>query len=725
MTNRPLYLAFLWHMHQPFYKDPMTGLYRLPWVRLHGTKDYLDMVEILLDFPDIKQTFNLTPSLLEQIVDYVENNARDRHLELTLKDASELDLEDKVFILENFFLANWDNMIKPFPRYHELLVRRGLHLIKGELMRVVKYFSTNDFLDLQVLFNLCWIDPLYRKKDPVLKSLVEKGRDYSEENKQLLISRQFSILKEILPRYKQMAERGQIEISASPFYHPILPLLCDTNAARIAMPDVRLPQGRFSHPEDARRQISMGLDYFEGIFGFRPVGIWPSEGSVSEKVVRIAAKEEIRWIGTDEDILSNSLGIRLRDASGHVIEPDILYRPYTFEDISIIFRDHRLSDLIGFVYQSWHPKDAAEDLLKKLIQAHASLPKDRPHLLTLILDGENAWEHYKNDGHDFLRYLYEGLSKEERLKTVRISEYLDEFDRGEPLSRLHAGSWINANYGIWIGHEEDNRAWDYLTETRHDIESFQKMNPERDLSEAWKSIYVAEGSDWNWWYGDEHQTESQKDFDELFRLNLMKVYREMGKELPQHLFVPVIREDRCITPSIMMRGFIEPRIDGIVTSYYEWYQGAYMDVKKSGGSMHKAASILSSLHYGFNKDNLFLRIDPAIPFSKFPHGAKISIHILKPAQFKILVPVKLTSLVAELFEKTDDVWIKVKDIADVAIQDILEIKIPFVEVKAKEKDEMNLFISILSNGEEMERCPWRGYITLTVPTPEFEAMMWY
>ncbi|MEW6162742.1 MAG: glycoside hydrolase family 57 protein [Nitrospirota bacterium] len=725
MTDKPLYIAFLWHMHQPFYRDPMTGVYRLPWVRLHGTKDYLDMVEILMEFPNIKQTFNLTPSLLEQILSYTEDNAVDRHLELTLKKASELDTEEKLFILENFFLANWDNMIKPFPGYYELLVRRGFHLIKGALMRMVRYFDTDDFLDLQVLFNLCWVDPMFRKKDPFLKALVEKGRNYTEEDKHMLISRQFSILKEIIPRYKEMAEKGQIEISISPFYHPILPLLCDTNSARIAMPDVRLPRKRFSYPEDAEKQIRMGLDYFERLFGYRPAGMWPSEGSVSEEVVRIAKKEGIRWIGTDEDILSNSIGKRLRDKSGNLIEPGILYRPYMFENASIIFRDHKLSDLIGFVYSRWDPKKAAEDLLNRLIKAQASMPKDRPYLLSIILDGENTWEYYKNDGHDFLRYLYEGLSKEKRLKTVTVSEYLNGHDKGEPLNRLYAGSWINANYSVWIGHEEDNRAWDYLTETRDDLEVSQKLNPEKNLSGAWKAIYVAEGSDWNWWYGDEHTTDTQQDFDELFRLNLIKVYKEIGRDVPLHLFVPVLREDRIIPPTITIRGFIEPKIDGIVTSYYEWYQGAYMDVKKSGGSMHRAESILSHLYYGFNKDNLFLRIDPVVPFGEFPDDTKFSIHILKPSQFKIVVPIKPPSSKAELLEKNDEVWVKIKDITDFAIQDIFEIKIPFKELKAKEKDEMNLFISTIKDGEEMERCPWRGYITLAVPTPEFEAMMWY
>ena len=725
MTDRPLYIAFLWHMHQPFYRDPVSGVYRLPWVRLHGTKDYLDMVEILTDFPDIKQTFNLTPSLLEQIQGYTENGAVDRHLEITLKRASELNMEEKFFMLDNFFLANWDNMIKPFPRYYELLVKRGFHLTKGDLQRIAKYFSTSDFLDLQVLFNLCWIDPILRKKDPALRALIEKGRNYTEEDKYLLIPKQLSILKNIIPRYKEMAEKGQIEISISPFYHPILPLLCDTNSAKISMPDVNLPQRRFQHPEDAEKQIKMGLDYFEKLFGYRPAGMWPSEGSVSEEALRIAKKEGIRWIGTDENILSNSISRKLRDASGNVIEPDILYRPYIFENVSMIFRDHQLSDLIGFVYSGWDSKSAAEDFINRMIHIHASMPKDKPHLLTIILDGENAWEYFKNDGHDFLTYLYEGLSKEKRLKTVKISEYLDEYDRGETLKRLHAGSWINANFRVWIGHEEDNRAWDYLTETRDNLEVFQKLNPAKNLSEAWKAIYIAEGSDWNWWYGDEHTTENHQDFDELFRLNLIKAYKEMKREVPQHLFVPVPREDRGIPPILTIRGFIEPKIDGIVTSYYEWYQGAYIDVKKSGGSMHRAESILSRLYYGFNKDNLFLRIDPVIPFKEFPDNSKFSIQIMKPLQLKVLLPVKPPSSKAEIFEKRNEVWVKIKDITDFAIQEIFEIRIPFNKLKAKENDEINLFVSVIRNGEEIERCPWKGFITLTVPTPDFEAMMWY
>jgi alpha-amylase/alpha-mannosidase (GH57 family) len=724
MTDNPLYISFLWHMHQPYYKDPFTGLYRLPWVRLHGTKDYLDMVEILAEFPQIKQTFNFTPSLLEQITDYAEHQARDRYLMVSLKKASELDIEDRLFMLENFFLANWDHMIKPFPRYFELLTKRGSRLVSSELRRMASYFSVHDFLDLQVLFNLCWMDPMFREKDPFLSMLVSKGRDFTEDEKVLLLERQLDLLKKIIPRYRGMVTDKRIELSVSPFYHPILPLLCDTNVARIALPEIRLPRKRFSHPEDAQHQIRMGIEYFEQVFGYRPVGMWPSEGSVSEEVLRLIAGEGIRWIGTDEDILSISLGKSLRDSSRNVTDSRSLYSPHLFEDVSMVFRDHNLSDLIGFEYARWDPRGAAEDLIAKLVHIRKSVPKDTPHLVSIILDGENAWEYYRDDGHDFLRYLYEGLSTEERLKTTTVSEFLDIRGPGSPLQRIHAGSWIYANFAVWIGHEEDNTAWDYLTETREDLQRFHEMNPDRNLADAWKSLYIAEGSDWNWWYGDDHSTENQKDFDELFRLYLMKVYREIGKEVPAHLFSPVLKEDRSVAPSVTIRGFIEPKIDGLVTSYYEWYQGAQLDTRKAGGSMHKSESTLSTLYYGFNKDFLFLRMDGMLPFRELPGDMNLSVDVTKPSQHRILVSFK-PSLHVELLRRTESGWSKIKDIPDMAADDIFEMKIPFSSLQANEKDEISFSVCVMKNGEEIERYPFRGHITLAVPTPDFEAMMWY
>lgn len=724
MTDKPLFVAFLWHMHQPYYKHPFTGLYHLPWVRLHGTKDYRDMVDILLDFPMIRQTFNVTPSLIEQIIDYTEHGAKDRFLIVSMKKADDLDADDRAFILEHFFLANWDHMIKPFPRYYELLIKRGTHLVSSEVKRMTTYFSVRDFLDLQVLFNLCWFDPMFRASDPFLKSLVEKGRDFTEDEKTLLIEKQREILKTIIPRYREMASAGSIELSVSPFYHPILPLLYDTNIAKVALPDIRLPKKRFAHPEDARQQIKMGIEFFERIFGYRPAGMWPSEGSVSEDVVKLIAEEGIRWIATDEDILARSLGTALRDGSRNVLDFGALYSPHRYHDVAIFFRDHTLSDLIGFDYMKWDPQRAAEDFVSRLLEIRRSVPEDRPHVVSIILDGENAWEHYRNDGHDFLRALYTRLAGEERLRTVTISEYLNAHDGGRPLSRLHPGSWIYGNFAIWIGHEEDNMAWDYLTETREDLQKAQDLDPTRDLSAAWKALYIAEGSDWNWWYGDEHTTENQEEFDELFRSHLMNVYREIGKEIPAHLFRPVLREDRSVIPTVFIRGFIEPRIDGVVTSYYEWYHAAYLETRKTGGSMHKSESLLTALYYGFNRECLFVRLDGSTPFRELIGDMELVFDIIAPRMRRIAVSFK-PDLRAALFEKRDGIWSVLQDIDDLAVDDIFEMKIPFRLVEAKERDEIIFSVVLLREGEEIERCPSRGYIAVTVPTPDFEAMMWY
>jgi alpha-amylase/alpha-mannosidase (GH57 family) len=724
MTDKPLHVVFLWHMHQPFYKDPMTGRYRLPWVRLHGTKDYLDMVEILDEFPAIKQNFNLVPSLLEQLTDYCENGATDTYLETSRKQASELDAEERRFMLENFFLAHWDNMIGLFPRYRELLVKRGTHPAGSELARTSRYFTDQDFLDLQVLFNLCWVDPLFRTKDPLLSALCRKGRNFTEEDKRMLLEKQMEILGRIISAYRQKAAEGRIELSCSPYYHPILPLLCDTDVARVSMPEVRLPGQRFRHPEDAVKQVRSGIEYFEETFGFRPAGMWPSEGSVSEEVLRIVSREGIKWVATDEGVLANSLRKKLRDASGEITEPGLLYRPYMFNDVSIIFRDRVLSDLIGFVYSQWDAARASQDLIHRLLGIRETLPSGGRYLVPIILDGENAWEYYKNDGRDFLLRLYEGLSREERLKTVTVSGSIGENGSGERLGGLFPASWINADFGIWIGHEEDNTAWEYLGHVRDKLEEFEKRNPGTPTEAAWKAIHVAEGSDWNWWYGEDHVSETQEEFDELFRLNLMDVFREMGTEVPEWLFVPVLKRDRSISPALAIRGFIYPTIDGMVTSYYEWYQGAELDVRKSGGSMHKSESLLATVHFGFNRDYLFLRMDPRVPFAEFGEDTEFVIVTSQPAERRITCPVRVGAIKGVLYEKADGGWKAAGEIEDAAVGEIFEIGIPFRSLGASEKDEIHLFVSVNRGGEEIERCPWRGHLGVIVPTENFEAMMW-
>lgn len=718
-------------MHQPYYKDPLTGVYRLPWVRLHGIKDYYDMTAILEDFPAVHQTFNLVPSLIEQLMDYIEGRAIDRFSEVSKIPAEDLTIGQKTFILSNFFLANLENMIKPFPRYHELFYKRGEIATKEDINRAIRYFLTQDFLDLQVLFNLSWFDPIFHKKYPYLQELINKGKNYTEEEKKSLLKTQIEVLRLITPEYKRLKEKGQIEISTSPFYHPILPLLYNTISAKVALPHVKLPENTFSHPEDVSAQIRMALEYFEGVFGFRPEGMWPSEGSVSQDIVKLIEEAGIKWIATDEGILSASLGIPLRDSSGHTKEPHRLYQPYTVGDnLSIIFRDHTLSDLIGFVYKGWDAKKAVDDFIGRLYRIKTSLPKDKAFIAPIILDGENAWEHYKNDGRDFLLYLYERLSKEEWLACATVSEYLKGNPPHTHINNLFAGSWINSNFSVWIGHEEDNIAWDMLYETRQSLSAHQQSNLDADLREAWQAIYIAEGSDWCWWYGDEHVTETRKEFDELFRANLIKVYKIIGKEAPKRLHLPILKEDRKIKPTVGIRGFITPKIDGEITSYYEWLNASRLDVEGTGGTMHMAETFISTIYYGFDLDNLYLRIDAKKPLIEISSGITFSFHFLKPTQIRIDVSAanpQDASHKPHAILYTDSEWKPqqfIKDIETLAINDILEIAVPFAFIGAKERDEIIFFLSILRDGSELERCPMRGCISLEAPRLKFEATMW-
>jgi alpha-amylase/alpha-mannosidase (GH57 family) len=737
LTDNPLHIAFLWHMHQPCYRDPFSGVYTLPWVRLHGVKDYLDMVRIVGEFPSMKQTFNVVPSLIEQLNDYIENGASDKYLALTLKAPSDLTHEERVFIVEYFFLANWDTMIKPYPRYYELLLKRGMRYSRNDLGRTIRYFSDQDLRDLQLLFNLVWIDPMFRESNPLLKELIEKGRDYTEEDKRQVIDTQLDILKRIIPEYRKLAASGQIEISVSPYYHPILPLLWDTDCAKISMPWAKLPKKRFSHPEDAIYQIRSGMEFCEKTFGFKPVGMWPSEGSVSEEVAAAISSEGIKWIATDEEVLARSLSKSLRSSEGYVLDSQALYRPYQYAGLSLFFRDHGLSDEIGFVYSGWPAEKAVDDFIGKLSHIRESLPGGRPFVVPIILDGENAWEYYQNDGQDFLRALYGALGRDRRFKTVTMSEFINEFGPGEKLEKLHPGSWISGDFHVWIGHEEDNLSWDYLSQTRDDLAAFARANTAADLSEAWKALYAAEGSDWNWWYGDEHSSDTAKEFDELFRNYLMKVYQVIGKDVPANLYEPILLEDRNIDPDSAIKGFIYPKIDGAVTSYFEWCNSGHVEVKRGGGSMHKADSVISDLYYGFDRDNLYIRMDPAVPFDQFGEEIAFCVELISSSSFRIIFSPKEPR--ARLYRVTGETWTKTDDLLESAAQDIFEIAVPFRLINAAENDEIQFVAEIIKNGSStvhsgdevaiadkiIDRCPFRGYIRLNVPSADFEKMMWY
>ena len=604
-------LCILWHMHQPFYKNLITGRYEMPWVRLHSTKDYYDMVAILDEFPAVKQTFNLVPSLLEQIEEYGRGEAIDDHLELSRKDVSELTDSDKAEMLVYFFKANYETMIKPHPRFDQLykLRRQG-----------AEYFSEEDWRDLQVWSNLVWIDPMFKKEKPI-KNLLTRGKEFSEKDKSSLLEFQQKIISGIIPKYKEVAERGQIELSVTPYFHPILPLLVDTEIARQSVAQIALPENRFRRTEDARLQVKSAIDYFESRFGFRPKGMWPSEGSVSEQIVPLLVEQGIQWIATDEEILAMSLGKGVRGGGDDsLITTGELYQPYRItvegKSINIFFRDHAISDLIGFVYSKFDPQEAAVDLIGKLEAIEGNLKrKGRVGTVCIALDGENAWEYFPDDGRPFLSALYKRLSEHPTIKTVTFSEAMAQSPEIGSLKRLHPGSWINHNFNIWIGHREDNKAWDLLFAAREELakktSEIGLEHPDHKLALAMKEILVAEGSDWCWWFGDEHHSPDNDRFDQLYRSHLMNVYELLGLRPPAELQKP-IRTDYIRSHLTEPIDYLKPTLDGKITHYYEWASAGFFDCRKAGSTMHKADRKLSAIYYGYGRrGEVFFRIDPA------------------------------------------------------------------------------------------------------------------
>ncbi|MDD5545763.1 MAG: glycoside hydrolase family 57 protein [Candidatus Omnitrophica bacterium] len=724
MSDSPLYIAVVWHMHQPFYRNLVTGETVMPWVRLHAVKDYLDMVKILQGFPYIHQTFNLVPSLIEQIEDMLDpGSKKDRSYELTLKKPADLTEQEKLFILRNFFMANWDTMIKRFPRYYDLLVKRGRHFSPEDALAAIKRFTPQDFTDLQLLFNLAWIDPVFREKDPQLKELAGKGKYFSEEDKKLVMKKQLGIMQEIIPTYKDMQEKGSIEVSVSPFFHPILPLLCDSDTAKISYPEIRLPKINFRHPEDAKAQLDMAVKFYTEKFGRPPRGMWPSEGSVSEQAADLIIDAGLKWAATDEEILFRSLG---REKT-----QEALYRPYMLErkqgGLSLIFRDRALSDSIGFVYQSWSAENAAGDLLNRLRAIKGRLPKSKvPYLVPIILDGENAWEFYPNDGGDFLNCLYRNASNDPALKFVTVSEYLDEFPVQDKLNRLHPGSWINANFCIWIGHEEKNKAWEYLSETRSVLKDYEKQQPDPDtLRKAWKEIYIAEGSDWNWWYGDDNSSANDEEFDRLFRSHLANVYTLIGKEPPEYLSLPIRTKKAKIVREPY--GFTKPVIDGMDTNYFEWINAGLIDTSKRGGTMHQSETIIKQIYFGFDSEALYLRFDIP-PDRENENKEEYGLNLLfQEKGIKVSAPLLRNSKDPQytISEKSKDgTWAEVKRDAAVAYDKILELAVKFNDIKAGPGDLLKLTVTVEAAGTVIERCPESGEIEITLPGPDYESQAW-
>jgi alpha-amylase/alpha-mannosidase (GH57 family) len=598
---KKLKVAFLWHQHQPYYK--VDNEFVLPWVLLHGTKDYYDIPEVLYEFPNIKQTFNFAPSLNLQIEEYISGKTEDKIQKLTKILASELNFVDKREILNLFFHANYENMISIYPRYLEL------YNLSRNTEYAINNFQENDWLDLQVWYNLVWFG-YYSNQTGIPKRLIAKGRDFTEVEKKSLQTQQNEILRRITYQYRKLKELGQIDLCCSPMFHPILPLLINSESAHEARPGQLMPEPLFRFRSDAELQLSTGLDYFKGIFGDYPNGVWPSEGSVSDDALDVLINQGIKWIATDEQILHNSINYE-----GYSQTEKFFPRLYKNNNgqISILFRDHFLSDRIGFVYSNWNEKDAALDFTSHLKNIRNEIIKNHGEdsldsaCVSVILDGENCWEYYKDNGIPFLRELFSELSNSNELTTVTCSEAANNLASSylRPLNHIFAGSWINANFDIWIGHQEDIKAWNLLSKARNTLEEYRNKIGEDKYKKALEYLFISEGSDWFWWYGPEHQTINKPDFDKIFRHYIKKAYLEIGITVPFDVDLPI--EEQLYN---QVDKVPNQKLEKIFNFNQLYESGKTGKIKLLPGmsAMHQTGDFLDYLIYGNDDEYLTLKI---------------------------------------------------------------------------------------------------------------------
>ncbi len=724
-------LAFFWHQHQPYYPDDVAQENPMPWVRLHGTKDYWGMAMLLKEVPEMHATINLVPSLLNQLLAYTDHGHLDTHLRISRTPADGLSEEDMNYLLDNFFMVHADQMIRPFKRYNELYLKRGFSVDPPERAR--KRFTKRDIIDLQCWSNLVWIHPVAFDVDQDLAAFREKGRFWSEDEKQWFLDKQLDLLRQVIPLHAELQQRGQIELTTTPFYHPILPLLCDKRLARRAMPEVGLPKALEGYHDDAKEQIRRGAEHHEKLFGQKPRGMWPSEGSVCQSIIPWIADAGIQWIATDEEILSCSTdGWVSRDGGGYLRNPEMLYRPWRLEEagrqLQIVFRDHAMSDQIGFHYQRYMADHAVDDFFSKIEaigRATSGNAGHRPSLVSIILDGENCWEYYHNAGVDFLRKLYRRVAQHPNITPVRICDYLDQYPATDKLGHLFPGSWIQHNFGIWIGHPECNRAWDALHQTRNDLVEMtkQKAKPAEQLDKAWEELYIAEGSDWFWWFGDSHTSAQDGLFDRLFRKHLQNVYTALGEHPPSQLARPISQGFRH-RPHTIPTGLLQVKIDGRRT-YFEWINAGHYAARGARGTMAMVQEGLTAdLYFGFDTERLLVRLDARGGHfrERLADVESLRLFFFQPEGFELLVshPAKKEPIV-QLYHNDIPV---AESGAEAAADVIFETAIPFGSLAVSTDDPIHFCVELLRDSMSIERIPHEGAIETAVPSPDYEMIMW-
>jgi len=536
-----LNVVLYWHMHQPEYRDLRNGEYHLPWTYLHTIKDYVDMVVHIENNPDAKAVVNFAPVLLEQIDDYAHQlddylnhgkALRDPLLSVLADPVMLLDDEHRIFILKSCLRANKERLVDRYPVFKIISEMAETALTKKDTLC---YHSEQFFVDLIVWYHLAWTAETYIENDKRLNALIKKERNFTIHDRHLLVEIYSEMIGGVIGRYKVLAETGRIELSMTPYAHPIMPLLIDLQSAKQVMPDTELPLSE-AYPDGLARSrwhMQKGIDVFKRFFGFTPKGCWPSEGSISQETIELCSELNIKWIASGESVLRNSL-----EKSSMEIG-DCIHSAYQLHSTnnSCFFRDDGLSDLIGFKYSTWHADDAVANLVVNL-EKIAKKCIDKPNaIVSIILDGENAWEYYPQNGFHFLKALYDKLSQHKGLCLTTYSDYLELHTEKQILTNIVAGSWVYGSFSTWIGEKDKNRAWDMLVEAKH---TYDKVLRSKELSEneikaAEMQLATCESSDWFWWFGEYNSSESVSAFDEQYRLHLSNLYQLLKIEPPAYL----------------------------------------------------------------------------------------------------------------------------------------------------------------------------------------------
>ena len=557
MADNRLNVVLCWHMHQPYYRHGVAGEYRLPWVYLHGIKDYSDMAAHLERYPKMRTVVNFTPILLEQLDDYTHQIGRfldegaaiqDRMLNLLAgRQAIPADQAERAQLIRDCQRCHAPRMIHPYPAFNRLLRMIGAteEASRGVQSLPYAYHYLNDqyFLDLLTWYHLVWLGFSLREQ-PSVQAMFDQGGNYTAQQRRELLVLIRDVLGNLIPRYRALAERGQIELSMTPYGHPIIPLLHSFDNMSCAMPDAPRPHAA-AYPggdERSRWHIEQGLTTFEHYFGRKPDGMWLAEGAISEDAVQLLAEYGMRWTATGEGVWRNSCSL-----SG--IEEEVvnskrdLFSPYQYpgNEVRMFFRDDGLSDLIGFRYSDWHADDAVGDLIQHIHNVADFLgEKAGEHVLTIILDGENAWEYYPDNGHYFLDGLYAALSEASRIKMITFAEAAEQLPP-KPLQRICAGSWVYGSLSTWIGSPDKNRGWDYLVAAKLAVDQALKTgNPDAEMRQlVIRQLAICEGSDWFWWFGDYNPTGSVRDFERLYREQLYELYALIKVPPPANLATPL------------------------------------------------------------------------------------------------------------------------------------------------------------------------------------------